>query len=86
MIDDPGYVKRSIVIDVLLRNGVAVSVDPTGGPEMMVLIKGDKVDARRIPEEVPRRVLQYLKRHFNIPIHHFYNPLMAPNLPNEKIQ
>lgn len=85
MADESGYVKKEIVIDVLRRHGVGVS--PLGGaPEVMILIKGDKVDARPLQDEVSRGVLRYLTRHFNIPIHHFYNPLMAPNLPDEKIQ
>ena len=70
------------MIDVLERHGVEVSCEN----DMFILIKGDKIDARRIPAEVPRRVLQYFKRLFDVPVHHFYNPLMAPERISDKIQ
>ncbi len=45
---------------------------------MLVLAKGDLVEARTLPDYVCRRLLQHLHRKFDVPIHHFYNPLMAP--------
>ncbi len=83
---EDGYVGRTIVIDVLQRNGVQISRQEEGLDGMLVLVKGEVVDTRRIPDEVSRRVLQYFQRRFSVPIHHFYNPLMAPRLPGEKIQ
>jgi hypothetical protein len=85
MADESGYVNREIVIDILRRHGVGMS-PLSGAPEVMILIKGDKIDARPLSDEVSRCVLRYLTRRFNIPIHHFYTPLMAPKLPDEKIQ
>jgi hypothetical protein len=88
MADDSSYVGRNTIIDVLQRHGVEVSCDDDGpaGPGMMILIKGDKIDSRKLPSEVSRPVLRYLARLFDIPIHHFYNPLMAPMKPSEKVQ
>jgi hypothetical protein len=88
MADDFSYVGRATVIDVLQRHGVEVSCDDGGpaGPGMMILIKGEKIDSRKLPTEVSRPVLRYLARLFDIPIHHFYNPYMAPVKSEEKVQ
>jgi hypothetical protein len=88
MADDSSYVARATVIDILLRHGVEVSCDNggPGGTEMVILVKGEKLDSRKLPVEVSRPVLRYLARLFDIPIHHFYNPHMAPMKPSERIQ
>ena len=88
MADDSSYVGRTTVIDVLQRHGVEVSCDDggPGGPGMVILIRGEKLDARKLSAEVARPVLYYLSRFFCIPIHHFYNPHMAPMKPGERIQ
>lgn len=72
MADDSSYVGRASVIDVLQRHGVEVSCDDggVGGPGMVILVKGEKLDARKLPAEVSRPVLRYLARLFDIPIHH----------------
>lgn len=84
--DEWGYVNRSVVIDVLRRNGVDVSRDESGPAGMVILAKGDHIESRSIPAEVSRRMLHYFQRRFGVPIHHFYNPLMAPKLPGESMQ
>lgn len=78
------YVDRATVIDVLQRHGVEVSYDDSGpdGTVMITLFKDGEVDSRRLP----RRVLNYFDRRFGVPIHHFYNPHMAPMKPGEFIQ
>ena len=88
MADDSSYVGRAVVIDIWQRRRVEVSCDDDGpaGPGMMILIKGDKIDSRKLPLEVSRPVLRYLARLFDIPIHHFYNPHMAPMRADERIQ
>jgi hypothetical protein len=88
MADDSSYVGRATVIDVLQRHGVEVSCDDggPGGSGMVILIKDGKLNARVLPSEVSRPVLRYLARLFDIPIHHFYNPHMAPTRPGEPIQ
>jgi len=82
------YVDRATVIDVLQRHGVEVSCGDSGpdGTAMITLFKDGEVDSRRLPNEVSRRVLNYFDRRFGVPIHHFYNPHMAPMKPGEFIQ
>lgn len=53
---------------------------------MFVLTKGNVTEARKITEFVGRRTLHYLQRKFDVPIHHFYHPLKAPQLPDESVQ
>ena len=50
--------------------------------QITVMIKDGTVLAEVLPERVSRRTLHYLSRKFNIPIHHFYNPEMAPKDPD----
>lgn len=53
---------------------------------MFVLGKDLVRDVQEFPESVSRQTLHYLSRKFNVPIHHFFNPLEAPSLPDESIQ
>ena len=80
-----GHVKREVVLDVLRRNGVDIYVHESE-PNTIVLAKGDVLEAKTFPPLIGRRLLQYLKRRFGTPIHHFYQPLEAPQLPDEDIQ
>lgn len=80
-----GVVAASTVIDVLRRHGVAVSLED-GEPSKFVLGKDLVRDVQEFPESVSRQTLHYLSRKFNVPIHHFFNPLEAPSLPDESIQ
>ena len=88
MADDSSYVGRASVIDVLQRHGVEVSCDDggPGGAEMFILVKGTNLGAIKLPIDVSRPVLRYLSRLFGVPIHHFYNPFMAPSTAGEPIQ
>ena len=81
-------VSLDTVIQVLRANKVEVSriLNPDGSlpqPPMFALAKGDSATADYIFEvvtiELPvkRRLLSYLARKWQVPIHHFYNPLMA---------
>ena len=74
-----GAVKRDIVIMVLRAHGVDISQQESGPGGMLVLAKDELVEARILPDDVGRRLLQYLQRKFRVPVHHFYNPLMAPS-------
>lgn len=42
------------------------------------LAKDDRLETIVLPQEVGMRLLQYLKRHYGVPIHQFYNPEMIP--------
>jgi hypothetical protein len=82
---DDGSVVRSIVIDVLKRNGSEVSAQ-TDATEMFLIVKGEVFEIVAIPERCGRKLVRYLSRKFKTPIHHFYNPLMAPTRPDEMSQ
>jgi hypothetical protein len=72
---ETGEVDRSTVLTVLPHYKVEVSQDP-GTPDCFLLIKGELVASYSLPAMVGRRLLQYFKRTFDIPIHHFYHPEM----------
>ncbi|MGA2991950.1 MAG: hypothetical protein ABSD88_15860 [Candidatus Korobacteraceae bacterium] len=76
---DIGDVAKSVVIEVLRAHGVEVSEQQDGEPGMMLLVKGDLLEVRDIPERASKRLLQYFSRTYKIPIHHFYNPQMLPD-------
>jgi hypothetical protein len=82
---DDGSVDRSTVIDVLRRNGSEISV-MADSPDMFFIIKGDVFEIITIPPRCRRRLVHYFSRKFTTPIHHFYNPGMAPTLPDETVQ
>jgi hypothetical protein len=84
-VSDDGSVIRSIVIEVLRRNGCEVSAQPDKS-DMFLIVKGDVFEILAIPERCGRKLVRYLSRKFTTPIHHFYNPLMAPPLPGEDSQ
>ena len=81
-----GEVPKRDVLSVLKAYGVEVRVESYNGAEMYILTKGSIVQAHQFDSHVGRRVLHGLKRKFDIPIHHFYNPLEAPTTPDEKVQ
>jgi hypothetical protein len=73
-----GNVCKKTVIEVLKAHGVGVSMQENSTDGTVVLAKDDLLETRIIPDECGKRLLQYFQRRFNVPIHHFYNPLMAP--------
>ena len=81
-----GEVPKKDVLSVLKACGVEVQVKSYNGAEVCILTKGSIVEARQLDSHVGRRVLHGLQRKFDIPIHYFYNPLEAPNTPDEKVQ
>ena len=80
-----GKVRRETVIDVLRRHGVAVYPRETGS-DILILCKGDVIEVLLLPPVVERRLLHYLQRKFDVPIHHFFNPLEAPQRHDESVQ
>jgi hypothetical protein len=83
---DEGYVDRAVVIQVLRAHGVDASlIQVEGQPDMMLLVKGDVILSQTMPPALARKKVHYLARTFTIPVHHFYNPLMAPPMPGEKL-
>jgi len=81
-----GEVPLSQVEIVLRAHGVALSRNGSGESATTTMAKDAVVVAMVLPEFVGRRVLHQLQRKFNIPIHHFYHPLMAPSAPDETVQ
>ena len=71
-----GEVLQDIVIDVLRGNGVTVT--PTPIDNCFILQKGDVIEYQTFPPRVGRRLLQYLQRHFKVPIHLFFNIIPKP--------
>ena len=51
-----GIIQREIVIHVLRAHGVGVIAQQDSLPDMLVLAKGDILEARRIPEWVGRQL------------------------------
>ena len=82
MIDpDSGEVDRDTVLLVLRFHKVDVSPDPNV-PNLFNLARGDEPpEAKIIDPWVGRRMIQYLKRRFAIPVHHFYRPEMMTGSP-----
>ena len=83
--DVAGVVPGTDVMDVLRRHRVEVSRVSVESSDF-VLVKGSVTEVQRIPDSVRRRTLHYLARKFDIPIHHFFDPLRAPRLSGELIQ
>ena len=81
--NDDGAVTHSIVLHVLTAHNVTISHQNYGHFEKHRLVKGDVVVTINIDDFFSRRVLQYLKRTFNVPIDHFYHPERAPVSPEE---
>lgn len=71
---DNGEVDRTTVLIVLQANGIEITQQKDGPTGMMVLVKGEIMECRRIPARCGRRVLHYFDRVFKVPIHQFYHP------------
>lgn len=72
---ETGEVDRETVLLVLRHYHVGVADDPEN-PGCMILIKDEVVESKPIPKLVGKRLLQYFKRRYGVPIHHFYHPDM----------
>ncbi len=82
MVDlESGEVDRETIFVVLRFHKVEISPDPNNKGAML-LVRGDIVESKMIPEAVGRRLVQYLKRRFDIPVHHFYRPEMMASAPD----
>ena len=70
---DTGAVDRATVLEVLDCHGVTIGKDPEF-EGYTILQRGEKIDARKMPEWCHRDLLQYLRRTFGVPMAHFYHP------------
>jgi hypothetical protein len=81
-------VLREIVIDTLRSNGVAVTESKT--ENSYILVKDGNLEEQSLPVRSGRRHLQYLQRHFGVPIHLFFNaaatagPALVPDKAKSK--
>lgn len=76
MVDpESGEVDGETILKVLRFHGVETSPDPEN-PGAMLLVRGTIVKSEPIADWNGRRCVQFLKRTFSIPVHHFYNPEM----------
>ena len=69
-IDAKETVTRNAVVKVLEHHGVSVVMDG----ESVTCIKETIAETYIMPDRVNNRMLQHLKRKYDIPIHHFYYP------------
>jgi hypothetical protein len=76
-VSESGEIDRDIVIGVLRANGVDVRGQDHGPANMLVIAKGELVEAQQLPKAVSRKMVHYFSRKYGIPIHHFYNPEMG---------
>lgn len=80
---DTGEVDIKTVLVALENNGVAVTEQEDGS---YILENEHTIEVHRLPPYVRKRMLQYLKRKFGIPIHHFYNPVGVLPKKGQRIQ
>lgn len=73
---ETGEVARDAVFQVLRFYKVEITDPDPVESTSTLLIRGDVVWSKPIPEWCGRRLIQDLKRTWNIPIHHFYHPEM----------
>jgi hypothetical protein len=80
---EEGTVDRATVVKVLTSNGVAVSKSKHNA-KCLIIEGNGRVESQEFGERISRKMLQYLARHYNIPIHFFYNPQISLEIPNRK--
>lgn len=83
---DGGEVTKHAVLGVLGAHEVEVHQQESNGDvQVSMLARRDAVLSIKLYDQVGRQVLHKLARKFDIPIHHFYHPEMAPLPPNTPI-
>ena len=72
-----GEVDLDVAIAVLRANGVVVHGQDKGPANMLVIARGDLIEAQQFPKNLSRKMVHYLSRKYGVPIHYFYNPQMG---------
>ena len=67
------------------RDGATRVWTSVDGTCTSILAKGEIIEAVVLKEQVGRRVHR-LSRDFDIPIHHFYKPVMIPGRTDKTVQ
>ena len=83
--NDDGEVSSGNVRQVLNAHNVTISRQGYGGFKKHRLAKDNVVIAIDFGDFFSKRMVQYLKRMFNIPIDHFYHPERA-QVPLKEVQ
>ncbi len=76
---EPVAVKREIVLDVLRAHHVEIAPSEND-PGVSKLFKDGIAEGQHLPTMIPKKLLQRFSYKFNIPIHHFFHPELAPKL------
>ena len=66
---------RDRFVDALRRNLVDVRPREDGGKDEFVITKDSIIEVQSLPEIVPRRLIHYVSRRFEIEIHRIYHPV-----------
>jgi len=81
-VSEGGEVDRDVLIAVLRANGIDVHGQDSGPRDMLVIAKGDLVEAQQIPNSVSRKMVHYFSRKYSVPINLFYHPDMGSQEPS----
>lgn len=68
---EDGSVSRESVIDVLENQGISV-ISAGEVDWYFIESEGGAIETQKLANKVKKRILQYLKRKYGIPIHFFY--------------
>ena len=74
---ESGEVDRETALQVLRNGGVGVSI--VG--DKYTLSKGEVIETHNLQDPLSRRMVHYLSRTFDVPVHLFYNPGMQIAAP-----
>ncbi len=78
---DDGSLPKSTIIAVLKAHGVSVYPQAEDHAYTVITDGKETTLALRLGDAVSRKAVHGLQRKFGIPIHHFYNPQLAPEHP-----
>lgn len=81
-----GAVPTDTVVHVLKTMSDMLKISVAFGDGTLTVIDGDVPDAYKLHDYVPRKLLHYFSRKYNVPIHFFYNPGMMHNNINNTVQ
>ena len=78
--NDSDGIHSTIAVVVLRAHKVDTSVQPSdeNQQELTTMIKGNIVEVQQFPRVLSRRMVNRLARLFDVPVHHFYHPELAP--------
>ena len=75
---DDGGVSLVDVVATLRAHGVDIASQSLNGDVRTAMMKGQIVEVQVFPHTVNRHMVNRLARKFDVPVHHFYHPEVAP--------